>query len=140
MADIQPASRPAKPFQAHRLQRLAKYQAWVILAVLAIGLVVDNLWLNTQLNMSKNLLAGSVLAWIGQLIFAKISLQLSGYHQRRQIVHRFYLAHLTKWLVTLIGFIIIFTQLRPLLAGWVLLGFILLQFSYIMLIYQQNGR
>lgn len=138
MADFQPASRPAKPFQAYPLQRLAKYQAWVILAVLAVGLMVDKPWLNTPFSVSKNLLAGSVLAWIGQLVFAKISLSLSGYHQRRQIVYRFYLAHMVKWLITIAGFAIIFIGLRPLTAGWVMLGFMVLQISYMILMYRQK--
>lgn len=135
-------SRPAKPFQAYPLQQLAKYQAWVILALLVVGGLVDMVLGHNglaRLIVTKNLLAGSVLTWVGQMVFAKISLGLSGYHQRRQIVHRFYLAHMTKWAITLIGFAIIFKFLRPLSAMWVLVGFMVLQISYVILMYRQKN-
>lgn len=127
---------PKPPNQIYPVERITKHQAWLILIVLAIGLVIDRLSHHTDFIVSKNLLAGSVLAWFGQLVFAKISLGVTGYHQRRQIVHRFYLAHLVKWIMTLIGFIIIFKWLRPLQALWVFAGFILLQFGYALLMYR----
>lgn len=136
-------SRPAKPFQAYPLQKIIKSQAWVILLMVIIGLAFEIFYGNTQgkigFIVTKNLLAGNVLAWIGQMVFAKISLGLSGYHQRRQIVHRIYLAHMVKWVLTLIGFAIIFKFLRPLQALWVLVGFIAIQLSYMLMMYRQKS-
>ena len=135
-------SRPAKPFQAYPLQKIAKHQAWVVLLMVIIGVAIDILQGNnspaTSFVISKNLLAGSVLAWIGQMIFGKISLGLSGYHQRRQIVHRFYVAHMIKWVLTLFGFAVIFKFLRPLHAMWVLVGFMAIQISYMVMMYRQR--
>ena len=86
--------------------------------------------------MSKNLLAGSVLGWVSQIIFAKISLSKSGYQQRRQIVHRFYQAHMAKWVLAIVGFALIFLLLKPLNAIAVFAGYLILQMSYLIITYR----
>ena len=136
--NIARTSRPSQPFQAYPLQKAVRKQAWLILLLLLIGMLIDWYSKHPDWIISKNILAGSVLAWVGQLVFAKISLSLSGYRQRRQIVHRFYAAHLIKWVLTLIGFVMIFKFLMPLRAMWVFIGFMLLQVSYTFLMYQQR--
>lgn len=133
-----PTSRPAQPFQAYPLQQSVRRQAWLILVLVIVGMLIDWVSRHPDWIVSKNLLAGSVLAWLGQLTFAKISLSLSGYRQRRQIVHRFYAAHLVKWVITLIGFILIYKLLTPLRAVWVLGGFMLLQINYTVLMFRQR--
>lgn len=133
-------TRPAKPFQSRHFTKAIAKQSWVILVVTGLGLLVDVGLSSSDFQISKNLLAGCVLAWIGQIVFAKISLSLSGYRQRRQIVHRFYLAHLVKWILNLLGFAFIFMSLKPLSALWVFVGFIILQISYVILIYQYQQK
>ncbi|HBI48228.1 MAG TPA: hypothetical protein DDY26_00080, partial [Moraxellaceae bacterium] len=85
-------SKPAKPFDPQSIQQSINKQSWLILGLVAIGIALDVWQGNSQYTVSKNLLAGSVLGWVSQIIFAKISLSKSGYQQRRQIVHRFYQA------------------------------------------------
>ena len=83
-------SKPAKPFDPQSIQQSINKQSWLILGLVAIGIAWDVWQGNSQYAVTKNLLAGSVLGWVSQIIFAKISLSKSGYQQRRQIVHRFY--------------------------------------------------
>ena len=129
-------SKPAKPFDPQSIQQSINKQSWLILGLVAIGIAWDVWQGNSQYAVSKNLLAGSVLGWVSQIIFAKISLSKSGYQQRRQIVHRFYQAHMTKWLLTIVGFALIFLLLKPLNAIAVFAGYLILQMSYLIITYR----
>lgn len=129
-------SKPAKPFNPQSIQQSINKQSWLILGLVAIGVALDVWQGNSQYAVSKNLLAGSVLGWVSQIIFAKISLSKSGYQQRRQIVHRFYQAHMAKWVLTIIGFALIFLLLKPLNAIAVFAGYLILQMSYLIITYR----
>ena len=129
-------SKPAKPFDPQSIQQSINKQSWLILGLVAIGIALDVWQGNSQYTVSKNLLAGSVLGWVSQIIFAKISLSKSGYQQRRQIVHRFYQAHMVKWLLTIVGFALIFLLLKPLNAIAVFAGYLILQMSYLIITYR----
>ena len=129
-------SKPAKPFDPQSIQQSINKQSWLILGLVAIGIVWDVWQGNSQYAVSKNLLAGSVLGWVSQIIFAKISLSKSGYQQRRQIVHRFYQAHMAKWVFTIVGFALIFLLLKPLNAIAVFAGYLILQMSYLIITYR----
>lgn len=133
-------SRPAPPFAPMYLLRHVYQQAWWVLTLVIITIIIDKLLAHQHWQLSKNILAGSVLAWVGQLLFAKIALGVTGYQQRRQIVHRFYLAHLLKWLFNMMGFALIFIYLKPLNALWVFIGFMLLQFVHSVTVYRLKNR
>lgn len=129
-------SKPAKPFDPQSIQQSINKQSWLILGLVAIGIALDVWQGNSQYTVSKNLLAGSVLGWVSQIIFAKISLSKSGYQQRRQIVHRFYQAHMAKWVLIIVGFALIFLLLKPLNAIAVFAGYLILQMSYLIITYR----
>ena len=129
-------SKPAKPFDPQSIQQSINKQSWLILGLVAIGVALDVWQGSSQYAVSKNLLAGSVLGWVSHIIFAKISLSKSGYQQRRQIVHRFYQAHMAKWVLIIIGFALIFLLLKPLNAIAVFAGYLILQVSYLILTYR----
>lgn len=131
-------SKPAKPFNPQSIQQAINKQSWLILGLVVIGVLSDTWQHDSNYTISKNLLAGSVLGWVSQIIFAKISLSKTGYQQRRQIVNRFYQAHMTKWLVTIVGFALIFILLKPLNAMLVFIGYFVLQVSYIAITYQNK--
>ena len=131
-------SKPAKPFNPHTIQQAINKQSWLILGLVVIAVLFDSWQGNNNYIISKNLLAGCVLGWVSQIIFAKISLSKSGYQQRRQIVNRFYQAHMVKWLVIVVGFALIFMLLRPLNAVAVFLGYLALQLSYIVITYRNK--
>ncbi|GGM05397.1 hypothetical protein GCM10010099_21880 [Streptomyces cinereus] len=129
-------SKPAKPFDPQSIQQSINKQSWLILGLVAIGVALDVWQGSSQYAVSKNLLAGSVLGWVSHIIFAKISLSKSGYQQRRQIVHRFYQAHMAKWVLIIIGFALIFLLLKPLNAIAVFAGYLILQISYLIITYR----
>lgn len=131
-------SKPAKPFDPHTIQQAINKQSWLILGLVVMAVLFDSWQGNGHYTISKNLLAGCVLGWVSQIIFAKISLSKSGYQQRRQIVNRFYQAHMVKWLLTIVGFALIFIYLRPLNAIAVFFGYLALQLSYIVITYRNK--
>lgn len=134
-------SQPAKPFNPSRLSRTLTQQSWLVFAMIGIAVMAEaSLNAANGFVISKNLLAGSVLAWLGQWVFAKIALSVSGYQQRRQVVHRFYVAQMAKWVISLIGFALIFKFLKPLNALWVFIGFMLIQFSHTLLMLRFNSQ
>ncbi|ELA09540.1 ATP synthase subunit I [Moraxella macacae 0408225] len=124
--------KPQPRFQPYRIQKAINRQSWLVLALVFIGIGLDMVLAKTSFAISKNLLAGALLAWIGQLVFAKIALGVTGSKHKHKIVHRMYQATLAKWLITFIGFAGVFGGLKPLLAVWVFVGFIVLQISHIL--------
>lgn len=142
-------TQPAKLSPAINIAAVLRAQLWTLLALTALGALADMALAHTLTDAqtrnlpptataqtwryAKNLLAGGGVAWLGQWIFAKIAWRHTGARLRKQIVHRLYLAQMVKWLVTLLGFAVVFSQLRPLAALWVLVGFIVLQINYLRL-------
>lgn len=131
-------SQPASPFSNHaqNLYKIIQKQSWLLLGMVILTATIEFLTHTTTYVISKNCLAGGVLAWLSHWIFAKISLRHSGYRQRRQVVNSFYLAQATKWLVTLCGFALIFIYLQPLKAIWVFIGYFTLQLGQFLLLYR----
>ncbi|MFW2177786.1 MULTISPECIES: ATP synthase subunit I [unclassified Moraxella] len=123
-------TQPAKRFQAQPLFNILKQQAWVLFGVMIIALIIDFSLQQSQQLITKNVLAGGVLAWCTQYIFAKIALRQTGYRQRKQIVHNFYQAQAIKWGLVMLGFAFIFLTLKPLAPIYVLGAFILLQLTH----------
>lgn len=127
-------SKPAKPFNLQKIQKTISKQSWIVFALVFAGVALDKIYHTEHFVISKNLLAGAILAWLGQLIFAKISLSITGAKYQRQIVHKMYQATMIKWLITFVGFACIFIFLKPLQAVWVFFGYIVVQISYMILI------
>lgn len=125
-------SKPQPRLQPQKIQKAIYQQSWLIFGLVFIGIGLDFMLQKSHFTITKNLLVGALLAWIGQLLFAKIALSITGRHHR-QIVHRMYQATLAKWFLTFIGFILIFIGLKPLAPVWLFLGYIILQISYAIL-------
>lgn len=127
--------KPQKPFQPQKIQQTINRQSWLIFILMLGGIGLDSYLQQKNFIITKNILIGSILAWLGQLIFAKIALGVTGrYH--RKIVHRMYQASIVKWAFSLVGFTLIFIYLKPLSAIWVFLGYIILQISYAIMGYR----
>lgn len=144
-------SQPARPFSAHaqKLYKVIQRQAWLLFVMILVLAIGEYLWQTaratsidmTQISafsLTKNCLAGGVLAWISHWLFAKISLRHSGYQRRRQVVNSLYLAQVVKWLVTMSGFALIFLTLTPLKPLWVFIGYFTMQLGQILLLYRYN--
>lgn len=135
-------SQPARPFSAHaqNLYKVIQRQSWLLLGMIIVAAIFDYSLHHTDFIVSKNTLAGGLLAWVSHWLFAKISLRHSGYRQRRQVVNSFYLAQAVKWLITMAGFAIIFMFLQPLKPLWVLIGYFTMQLGQIYLLYRYNHQ
>lgn len=135
-------TQPAPRFSANaqQLMTVIKRQSWLLFAVILLVIVGEAISGHRDFAISKNLLAGGVLAWASHYVFAKLSLRTFGAKFRRQMVNNFYLAHLLKWLMTMVGFALIFILLKPLKPMWVFLGYVILQIGQVVLLYQYNNR
>lgn len=141
-------TQPARPFSTHaqNLYKVIRQQSWLLLGMIMLMSGLDFLFnasgdVHSHPNsyaMTKNSLAGGVLAWISHWLFAKISLRHGGYRQRRQVVNNFYLAQVVKWVVTMLGFALIFIYLSPLKPLWVFVGYFIMQIAQILLLYRYN--
>lgn len=141
-------TQPAQRFSTHaqNLYKVIHQQSWLLLGMVMLMSGLDFLFSATgnvnshptNYTMTKNSLAGGVLAWISHWLFAKISLRHGGYHQRRQVVNNFYLAQVVKWVITMLGFALIFIYLSPLKPLWVFVGYFTMQIAQILLLYRYN--
>lgn len=114
-------SQPA-PLVDRRLPRqLIRIQALMIPAVVLLA------WGMAGTTAASNAAAGAVLAWAGSAYFAWQAFRQAGARQARQVVGQFYRGMIGKFVLTVLGFIVIFAGLRPLSAPWVLAGFALVQ-------------
>lgn len=128
-------SRPAQRFSAHTIFQVIRLQSWVLFITAVCLMVAEYLLGSHDFKWSKNFIGGGLLAWLGHGLFAAIALRTSGAKYKRQVVNNFYLAQALKWLVTMVGFALIFMLLKPLLAIWVFLGYFTLQIAQMILFY-----
>ncbi len=133
-------TQPAQRFhvQATKLAKIIRQQTWILFAITMFSMAIDFLLQDKLFSMSKNILSGGLVAWLGYYIFTKIALRQSGYRFRKQVVHNFYIGQMVKWLVVLIGFAVVFSQVQPLKPIWVFVGFFILQVTNIILTYKNS--
>lgn len=133
-------TQPAPRFStnAQQLMNVIKRQSWLLFAMIILAMGYEFISGQREFAMSKNLLAGGILAWLSHYLFAKLSLRTFGAKFHRQTINNFYLAHLLKWLLTMLGFAVIFIYLKPLKPVWVFLGYMVLQIGQILLLYHYN--
>ncbi len=130
-------SQPAKRSQFAKINQSLRYQSWWLFVLVLLVIIFDKLWLqSTDLAWAKNFISGAVLNFVGQYAMAKISFRQKGVIARKDTVNQLYLAETCRWLIIIIGFIVIFLLLKPLLAPIVFLGYIILQMSNIFFLWR----
>ncbi len=129
-------SQPAKRSQFLKIKQSLRYQSWCLFALVLIVIFVDNFLLQTNMVWTKNFICGAMLNFGGQYAMAKISFRQKGAIACKHTVNQLYLAEVCRWLITIVGFIIIFLLLKPLLVPIVFLGYMILQFSNIFFLWQ----
>ena len=104
-------------------------QLWVVCTLILLGLVWDFAVLGSVSPpiTTKNLTAGAMLGFLGNLVFTRIAYRLMGAKARQAVMLNMYLGQMIKWALTLIGFALIFIFLKPLLPLAVFVGFCALQ-------------
>ncbi len=133
-------TQPAPRFSIHaqQLMGVIKRQTWLLFIIILLSMGYEFLLGQHHFVISKNILAGGLLAWVSHYIFAKFSLRSHGAKFRRQVVNNFYFAQALKWVVTMAGFALIFILLIPLKPLWVFIGYFLIQLGQMALLYIYN--
>ncbi len=129
-------SKPAKRNHKDKIRKVIKNQSWVLFVAVLVMIMLDMLVLKTNLVWSRSFVSGAVLSFISQCVLAWFSFRQSGYKARRHVVNQLYLGVACRWLVNLFGFVIIFVSIKPINAFIVLFGFILIQMSYLFMLWR----
>ena len=122
----QPAKRTQKDLIGSRL----KQQSWLLLGIIILAALVDYTWFDTHWVIAKSAALGALLNYISQAIFAGFVFWHTGYHVRRNIVRQLYRGQMVKWLLTVLGFALIFITIQPLSAPALFIGFMVMQISH----------
>lgn len=124
-------TRPVRPNHQQKIFLAQRRQIWVVFVAILVAILL----FGVASKATKGLFAGLMIAYIAQSFFTFIAYRKTGIRARRQIVLYMYLGQMLKWLVTLIGFALVFIAIKPIDALAVFLGYGLLQFSYIITIW-----
>lgn len=129
-------SQPARRTQAQQVSRILKRQLWVLFALIVAVWMMDVLWWHSDQLLVKSVALGALLASISQVVFAWFAFRYTGYKARRHIVNQLYRGQVAKWLITLVGFALIFITIQPLSAFALFIGFMVMQVSHSWMLWQ----
>lgn len=122
-------TKPARQSHQARIFDLQRRQLWGVLFLILLGFLVGFL-LGEPYLITKSITAGSLLAYLAQTAFTFIAYRLTGAKARQAIVLHLYLGQMIKWLLTLLGFALIFITIKPINAMAVFLGYLLMQIGH----------
>lgn len=119
-------SRPA--LRTHKKQIYAKqaHQIWGVFLLTIITALYDVSW-NANFLTTKSIFVGSLLQFTAQSAFTYIAYRYTAPSFPQQIMRNMYLGQIIKWLIVLFGFAIIFVLLKPIIALWVFVGYVIMQ-------------
>jgi ATP synthase protein I len=123
-------TRPAKRDQKDQISIYIKRQAWILFILIVIAAILDITWLQSQLIVAKSTAIGALLSFATQAVFAGFIFWHSGYRARGLVISQLYRGQMFKWLLTVVGFALIFITIRPLSAPALFVGFIVMQISH----------
>ncbi|MFC0820313.1 ATP synthase subunit I [Moraxella marmotae] len=121
-------SSPAKKSQQATIYRNQNRQIWTVLALAVLGFGLSYALSDTNWLIAKGILAGSLLAFLGQVAFTYIAYHTVGVRYAKQIMLNTYLGLAIKWLISIAGFAFIFINLTPIHTFAVIAGYVLMQF------------
>lgn len=123
-------TKPAKRTQTDQIRLYIKRQAWVLLTLIVVVWILDQLWLHSNLLVVKGTAIGALLSFTTQVVFAGFVFWHTGYRARLRIVSQLYRGQMAKWLLTVLGFALIFITIKPLSAPALFIGFMVMQISH----------
>ena len=110
------------PLVDRRLARgLTRVQAIMIPVAIVLGYVLAGGL------AAKSAGLGALVGWMGSAYFAWQAFRYAGAGASRRILGSFYRGMIGKFVVIVVGFMLVFGTVKPLSAGSVLLGFALIQ-------------
>lgn len=131
-------TQPAQRTKKHLASRYIKRQAWVLFILIISTWIIDKIWLDSGLVVTKSLAIGSLLSYISQAIFARFVFKHAGYRARQHIVGQLYRGQIVKWLITVFGFAFIFIYVEPLSPLAVFVGFIIMKVSHSFMLWRMS--
>ncbi|WP_435979389.1 ATP synthase subunit I [Psychrobacter sp. DM4] len=123
-------SKPAKRNQRDQIGRHIKRQVWVLFILIILTWLLDIFWFKSNFLIVKGVSLGALLSFLTQIIFTTFVFRHTGYRARQHIVRQLYRGQAAKWLLTALGFALIFIFIKPLSAPSLFAGFIIMQMSY----------
>lgn len=110
-------SQPSPLVDRRLAQQLSIAQLIVIPMVALLSIVLFDL------TVAISATSGALIGWLGSVYFAWQAFRQSGATASRSILGGFYRGMIGKFVIVVVGFSIVFTLVRPLAAGAVLIGF-----------------
>lgn len=121
-------TKPAARDRQAAIYQKQKHQIWLVLGLVLLAISLDNwVFYSPDLEIAKSFCAGLFLAYLGQSLFTWFAYKKTGSRAGRQIMLNVYLGQVVKWIITLIGFALIFLKLQPMHAPSVFFGYIIVQ-------------
>lgn len=118
-------SSPAKRNQKQQIYAMQRCQMIPVIILGIMAAVYE--WLaGGAFIITKSLLAGAILYFFAQSVFTVMAFRTTGAKAGKQIMLNMYLGQMLKWLMTLVGFALIFIYLKPVIAPWVIIGYIIM--------------
>ncbi|MDO4223583.1 MAG: ATP synthase subunit I [Acinetobacter sp.] len=106
-------------------RRLAK--TLIILQSLMIPCIAILSWLIWGQAVAINATSGAIVAWLASCYFAWQSFRVAGASASKQMLANMYKGMIGKFVIVVVGFILILTSVKPLLGVALFCGFILIQ-------------
>lgn len=128
-------TRPARQNQQTRIFALQRRQSWLVLLLICLSVGVD-LVFGQSLFIAKSLGLGVVLSYVAQSAFTFIAYRQTGAKARQAIMLNMYLGQMIKWLITLVGFALIFIFIKPIVALLVVVGYLIMQLTHIVVMWR----
>ena len=122
-------TQPAKRTQTEQIGRHLKRQVWVLFILIVMVTILDLVGIHSQLVVAKSTAIGGLLSVATHSVFAIFVFRHTGYRARLHIVSQLYRGQMLKWLLTTLGFALVFITIQPLSALSLFLGFIVMQIS-----------
>lgn len=120
----------------HTFKRLLSYIGWLMLCIIIFAWLLDAYYWHSNYIFTKSIALGVSLNGLTHLLFAWVVFRHTGSRARRRIVNNLYLGQMLKWVLTLLGFISAFIFVKPLSAIGMFCGFIIMQCSYIWVLWR----
>lgn len=128
-------SQPAKRSQKPKVIQGLRHGMWLLLLLIVVATLLDVIWFNKtatethKLLWAKSFALGALLNYLNHFVFAWFAYRYTGMQARKNIVNQFYMGEVSKWVISLIGFSVIFITIKPLDALALFIGFIVMQIS-----------
>lgn len=106
-------------------RRLAK--TLTILQALIIPIIGFIAWFIWSYHIAVNAVAGAIVCWLASSYFAWQSFRTAGASASKQILSNMYKGMIGKFVILIVGFILILTNVKPISGIALFCGFILVQ-------------